>query len=76
MECGKISSISSSRRKALGRLVTTPIPAVFTIGKNKNDIDERDTAFGLGFLEGGPVICNHFGKSPEQEKNRVFLERK
>jgi len=46
-----------------------------TVGKNKNDIDERNTAFGLGFLEGGAVILNHFGKSPEQEKNRVFMER-
>ena len=47
------------------------------MGKNKDNIDSRETAFGLGFLEGGPVIADHMGSSNRMAgwTNRVFLER-
>jgi hypothetical protein len=47
-------------------------------GTNKDKIDSRETVFGLGFLESGPVIADHMGSSAKMTgwTNRVFLERK
>jgi hypothetical protein len=45
-------------------------------GKNKDNIDTQKTAFGLGFVEGGPVIAGVTGRDSQEWTNRVFLERK
>jgi hypothetical protein len=45
-------------------------------GKNKDNIDTQKTAFGLGFVESGPVIAGDSGIDSQSWTNRVFLERK
>ncbi len=45
-----------------------------TSGKNANEISNRDSAFGLGFVESGSVVTGN--TNPENGwTNRVFLER-
>ena len=45
-------------------------------GKNKDNIDTQKTSFGLGFVEGGPVIAGDNDSDSQTWTNRVFMERK
>lgn len=47
-----------------------------TTGKNKDNIDTQKTAFGLGFVESGPVIAGDPRNDSQSWTNRVFMERK
>ena len=44
-------------------------------GKNKDSIDTQQVAFGLGFVESGPVISGN-SNDDRSWTNRVFMERK
>src|SRR5688572_28573936 len=43
-------------------------------GKNENDINTRDTKFGLGFIQSASSVDPH--KGTQTWTNRVFLERR
>ena len=45
-------------------------------GKSKDNIETQQTAFGLGFVENGPVIAGDEDNGSGSWMNRVFLERK
>ena len=47
-----------------------------TMGKNKDNIESQVRAFGLGFIEDGPVVAGAANDDIQSWTNRVFLERK
>jgi hypothetical protein len=47
-----------------------------TTGRNKDQIENQDRAFGLGFIESGPVIAGGSENNSQDWTNRVFVERK
>jgi hypothetical protein len=45
-----------------------------TMGRNVNEIETRDTKFGLGYIEGGASIAGSGGN--DNWTNRIFLEQR
>jgi hypothetical protein len=77
---GRVEGALLTAVKAYENGETRKFEAVFvnrtvSTGKNKDNIESRETAFGLGFTEGGPVVALSSDKMSGWT-NRVFLERK
>jgi hypothetical protein len=77
---GRVEGASLTGVKVYDNGETRKFEAVFvnrtaSTGKNKDKIDTQQIAFGLGFVEGGPVIAGD-NDNDRSWTNRVFMERK
>jgi len=79
---GRIQGALLTATKVYDNGKAEPFEAVFTnrtvsTGKNANQIDSRETLFGLGFIQShGSVTTDGNTKNVQEWTNRVFLERK